>query len=68
MRKRHALLIDNAAVASQNVSLVDDAVTREAIQLSIIDPFQRDIDEFMKRLGPRWFLEQGWFPKSAEKD
>lgn len=23
-----------------------------------------DIDEFMRRLGPRWFLEQGWFPAS----
>lgn len=25
-----------------------------------------DIDEFMRRLGPRWFLEQGWFPESVE--
>jgi len=29
---------------------------------------QRDTDiaEFMGRLGSRWFLEQGWFPKSVE--
>jgi hypothetical protein len=26
-----------------------------------------DIDEFMRRLGPRWFLEQNWFPASVEK-
>lgn len=25
-----------------------------------------DIAEFMRRLGPRWFLEQGWFPESME--
>lgn len=25
-----------------------------------------DIAEFMRRLGPRWFLEQGWFPESIE--
>src|SRR5690606_41833159 len=24
-----------------------------------------DIDEFMRRLGPPWFLAQGWFPKSV---
>ena len=24
-----------------------------------------DITEFMGRLGSRWFLEQGWFPKSV---
>lgn len=28
-------MIDNAAVASQNVSLLDDLVTREALKLSI---------------------------------
>ena len=27
-----------------------------------------DIDEFMRRLGPRWFLEQNWFPASADPD
>lgn len=25
-----------------------------------------DLDEFMRRLGPRWFLEQNWFPQSVE--
>lgn len=25
-----------------------------------------DIAEFMRRLGPRWFLEQNWFPQSVE--
>src|SRR5690606_34685592 len=25
-----------------------------------------DIAEFMRRLGPHWFLEQGWFPKSVD--
>lgn len=23
-----------------------------------------DLNEFMRRLGPRWFLEQNWFPAS----
>lgn len=25
-----------------------------------------DIAEFMRRLGPRWFLDQNWFPGSVE--
>lgn len=25
-----------------------------------------DIAEFMRRLGPRWFLDQNWFPESVE--
>ena len=25
-----------------------------------------DIAEFMDRLGPRWFLEQNWFPPSVD--
>lgn len=32
---------------------------------------QADIEQFMRRLGPHWFLEQGWFPrtvKGSEKD
>lgn len=32
------LLIDNAATASQNISLLDDAVTREAIYDNIVKP------------------------------
>jgi len=32
------LYIDNAATASQNVSLLDDPVTREAIELNVIAP------------------------------
>lgn len=31
-------LIDNAATASQNRTLIDDPVTREAIKRNIIDP------------------------------
>lgn len=27
---------------------------------------QADIEQFMRRLGPRWFLEQGWFPASIK--
>lgn len=31
-----------------------------------LDQRDADIAEFMGRLGPRWFLEQGWFPESME--
>lgn len=34
------LLINNAATASQNTSLTDDPITREAIKLNIIDPLR----------------------------
>ena len=27
-----------------------------------------DIRQFMERLGPRWFLEQSWFPASVNAD
>lgn len=27
-----------------------------------------DIEEFMRRLGSRWFLEQGWFPASLQPE
>lgn len=29
---------------------------------------QSDIDELMRRIGPRWFLEQGWFPDSQQEE
>lgn len=32
------LLIDNAATASQNRTLIDDPVTREAIMLNVVEP------------------------------
>ncbi len=25
---------------------------------------EKDVNEFLSRLGPRWFLEQNWFPES----
>ncbi|KFB11073.1 hypothetical protein EL18_02115 [Nitratireductor basaltis] len=34
-------LIDNAATASQNASLIDDEVTREAITINVAAPFLR---------------------------
>lgn len=45
-----ARLIDNAATASQNISLLDDPVTREAIQLNIIDPVFATITELVEAL------------------
>lgn len=27
---------------------------------------QADIEQFMQRLSPQWFLAQGWFPSSME--
>lgn len=43
-------LIENAAVASQNKTLIDCPVTVEAIELNIINPLLDDI-EFLAR---RW--------------
>lgn len=31
-----------------------------------LEVVKADIAEFMRRLGPRWFLEQGWFPASQQ--
>lgn len=31
------------------------------------DAAVEDVTEFMRRLGPRWFLEQNWFPSSATR-
>lgn len=39
------LMIDNAAMASQNQTLIDDPVTREAIRLNVIDPLLARIRE-----------------------
>lgn len=36
------LLIDNAATASQNRTLLDDSVTREAIVLNVIAPLRHE--------------------------
>lgn len=41
LRLNADLLIDNAATASQNVTLLDDPVTREAVKLNVIEPLQR---------------------------
>lgn len=38
-------MIDNAGTASQNTSLVDDAVTREAITLNVAAPFLAAVSE-----------------------
>lgn len=38
-------LIDNAATASQNRTLLDDLVTREAIRLNVADPLRARIVE-----------------------
>jgi hypothetical protein len=34
----------------------------------MVERMRADIDEFMKRLGPGWFLSQGWFPSSLLPD
>lgn len=36
----------------------------DATLIAAAPTMKADIDEFMRRLGPRWFLEQGWFPAS----
>lgn len=37
------IMVENAAVAAQNTSLIDDVVTREAIELNIIEPYETEI-------------------------
>lgn len=44
------LFIDNAATASQNETLIDDGVTREAIELNIITPLIVEISERDQRI------------------
>jgi hypothetical protein len=34
----------------------------------VVEALRADINEFMGRLGPRWFLEQGWFPATVNAD
>lgn len=41
-------MIENAAVASQNKSLIDDQVTREAIELNIVAPITRRVSEALE--------------------
>lgn len=41
-------MIENAAVASQNKSLVDDQVTREAIELNIVAPITKRVSEALE--------------------
>lgn len=38
-------MIENAAVASQNKSLIDDQVTREAIELNIVAPILKQFSD-----------------------
>jgi len=42
-----------------------DAVTNPVNTSTELTVLKADIDEFMRRLGPRWFLEQGWFPETV---
>lgn len=42
MKDEDKLLIDNAATASQNSTLVDDPVTVEAIRMNIINPLRKE--------------------------
>lgn len=50
LARKKDLFIDNAATASQNETLVDDAVTREAIELSVIAPLIVEISERDQRI------------------
>lgn len=45
-------LIENAAVASQNITLLDDPVTIEAIKLNVVRPFLAVIDCMKRGVDP----------------
>lgn len=47
MTKAEEIMIDNASCASQNRSLIDDEVTREAIFLNIIQPMNKKLQKVL---------------------
>lgn len=50
LARKRGLFIDNAATASQNETLIDDGVTREAIELNIVAPLIVEISERDQRI------------------
>ena len=48
-----------------DANLVEAASSRIAELEAENERQASDIAEFMRRLGPRWFLEQNWFPQSV---
>lgn len=44
------LMIDNAATASQNISLLDDPATREAIILNVTTPLRKEISDLREAM------------------
>lgn len=50
LARKRGLFIDNAATASQNETLIDDGVTREAIELNVIAPLIVEISERDQRI------------------
>ena len=60
---------DTAEAMSRLQAARADAAEARANSLSTeLAMAKADIRQFMDRLGPRWFLEQSWFPASVNAD
>lgn len=53
--QRNAILHHDADPLEFNIAFKDDDV----------EALKADMEQLMKRLGPRWFLEQNWFPDTV---
>lgn len=48
----------------------EEGAAKQASLCDLIEParaMRRDMQQFMDRLGPRWFLERNWFPETFAK-